>query len=69
MVQLDSRSSLKDVLRTRSLEGAERRVFTFLRYGEEASEALTYAELDLRARASAARLQGVAAPRERAQLL
>ncbi|HYG63154.1 MAG TPA: amino acid adenylation domain-containing protein, partial [Thermoanaerobaculia bacterium] len=69
MVQLYSRSSFKDVLRTRSLEGEGRRVFTFLRDGEEASEALSYAELDLRARGIAARLQAVAAPGERALLL
>src|SRR5436305_6357440 len=57
------------VLRSRAAERPERRVYTFLDAAGEESAALTFAELDLRARAIAARLQEIGAAGERALLL
>jgi amino acid adenylation domain-containing protein len=62
-------SSLIEVLQTRARESPERRAFTFLIDGEEEGEHLTYAELDGRARAIAARLQEAGAAGERVLLL
>jgi acyl-CoA synthetase (AMP-forming)/AMP-acid ligase II len=56
-----------DVLRERARRQPDRRIFTFLSGGESEGPTLTYAELDARARAIAARLQG--ARGERALLL
>jgi len=62
-------SSFVSVLRGRALRQAERRAFTFLRDGEEEGGALSYSELDLRARALGALLQDLGADGERAMLL
>ena len=50
-------TSLIDLLRGRAAERPDRLAFTFLRDGITASETLTFAELDQRARATAAWLQ------------
>jgi len=65
-----SSTTTVDWLRVRAREHPERRAFAFLRDGEDEGAALTYAELDLRARAVAAHLQSSGAePGERALLL
>ncbi|MFI9505225.1 AMP-binding protein [Nocardia sp. NPDC052566] len=58
-----------DLLRTRSEDCGERSAFVFLDEEGRRSDALTYRELDLRARAVAHRLTGIVAPGERALLL
>ena len=62
-------SSLVELLRFRADDDAERCAYTFLLNGEVEEGHLTYAELDRRARAIAARLQALGAWRERALLL
>ncbi len=57
------------VLQARAAESPTVRAYTFLAEGEEESESLTYAELESRARALAACLQGAGAAGERALLL
>src|SRR5438045_2698678 len=61
-------SSLVDLLRQRAEEIPEERSYTFLSGGAEA-ESLTFAQLDRRARAVAARLQKLGAAGERVLLL
>jgi acyl-CoA synthetase (AMP-forming)/AMP-acid ligase II/acyl carrier protein len=61
--------SLVDVLRARALVEPDRRAVTFLVDGEADEAHLTYAELDRRARAVAARLQAAGAAGSRAVLL
>jgi len=62
-------SSLVEVLRRRAEAQPGRRAFTFLVDGEAREVHLTYGELDLQARAIAARLQALDAAGERALLL
>ncbi len=62
-------SSLVEVLRWRASHQPDRRAYTFLLDGEEREVHLTYGELDLQARAIAARLQALEAAGERALLL
>lgn len=50
-------STLVDLLHYRASEGGDRHAFTFLRNGEEEEERWSFAVLDARARAIAARLQ------------
>src|SRR5262245_52670342 len=54
-------SSLLEVLRTRAEREPERLAYRFLADGEEEEGSLTYAELDLRARALAAQLEKLGA--------
>ena len=62
--------TLVEVARRRAAEHPERLVYTFLTDGEEEGARLSYGELDLRARAIAAHLQGLGVERgERALLL
>jgi len=61
--------SLVDVLRNRSMNFPDRRVFTFLADGEIEQDAVTLGELDLRSRAIAALLQRRHDQVERALLL
>ena len=60
--------TLVDLLRHRAEERSEQNAYLFLTDGEVESERLAYAELDLRARAIAARLQELGAAGERALL-
>ncbi|HEV2735001.1 MAG TPA: AMP-binding protein, partial [Longimicrobiaceae bacterium] len=62
-------SSLVDLLRSRADEDPARCAYTFLLNGEIEEGHVTYGELDLRARAVAARLQALGAAGERALLL
>ncbi|MEH2411672.1 AMP-binding protein [Nostoc sp.] len=62
-------SCLVELLRSRSSEQPNKKVFTFLGDGEIESASMTYNQLDLKARAIAARLQLTLAPGERALLL
>lgn len=62
-------SSLVEVLRYRAGERPDGTLFRFLERGEVEAEALTYGELDLRARAVAASLQARVEPGDRALLL
>ncbi|MEW5926854.1 MAG: non-ribosomal peptide synthase/polyketide synthase [Gemmatimonadota bacterium] len=62
-------SSLVDLLRLRADEDPARCAYTFLLNGEIEEGHATYGELDLRARAVAARLQALGARGERALLL
>lgn len=62
-------ATLVDALRSHVEAHGDRVAVTFLRDGEEVAERLTYAELDLRARAAAQRLRGWCAPGARALLL
>ncbi|HEX8272004.1 MAG TPA: non-ribosomal peptide synthase/polyketide synthase, partial [Longimicrobiaceae bacterium] len=62
-------SSLVDLLRLRADEDPDRRAYTFLLNGESEEGHVTRGELDLRARAVAARLQALGARGERALLL
>lgn len=62
-------ATLVELLRLRALERPGRRAFTFLANGESEAGGLTWGELDARARAIAARLQGLAGSGERALLL
>ncbi|HBL28598.1 MAG TPA: non-ribosomal peptide synthetase, partial [Acidobacteria bacterium] len=68
---LDSRSvsSLVEVLRRRAAETPGRLAYVFLADGEEDERRLSYAELDLRVRAVAARLQALGLAGERVLLL
>jgi amino acid adenylation domain-containing protein len=61
--------TINEVLRQRAAENPEGIAYTFLLDGEEAQQSVTYAQLDLKARAVAARLQTCAQPGERALLL
>src|SRR5438132_9456546 len=61
--------TLVDLLRWRAVHQAERRAYTFLTDGETAQVHLTYAALDLQARAIAALLQQHASAGDRALLL
>ncbi|MET0396796.1 MAG: amino acid adenylation domain-containing protein, partial [Longimicrobiaceae bacterium] len=62
-------ASLVELLRMRAQEAPDRRAYTFLLEGEVEEGHVTYGELDLRARAVAARLQALGARGERALLL
>ena len=62
-------STLVDLLRQRAEEGPERMAYRFLADGEVEEDALTYGELDRRARALGAFLQESGATGERALLL
>lgn len=62
-------TDLIDVLRRRGIETPDRTVFTFLRDGLTPVEAVTFGELDRRARATAAWLQPRVPPGARALLL
>jgi acyl-CoA synthetase (AMP-forming)/AMP-acid ligase II/acyl carrier protein len=61
--------TLVELLRLRAGEVPDRRAYTFLLNGEVEDGHVTYGELDLRARAIAARLQALSTPGERALLL
>lgn len=58
----DACSSLVEILRTRARLHPEQTVFTFLRRAHDVAREMTFAELDTRARAVAARIQKMAAP-------
>jgi amino acid adenylation domain-containing protein len=58
-----------DLLRQRAHQQPDRLAYTFLSDGEAKEERLTYAELDRRARAIAARLQNLASTGDRVRLL
>jgi amino acid adenylation domain-containing protein len=62
-------SSFGDALRLRAERQPDRPAYLFLEDGEREAESCTYAELDRRARAIAATLQGMGLARERALLL
>nr|VFK79808.1 MAG: hydroxymethylglutaryl-CoA synthase [Candidatus Kentron sp. SD] len=62
-------STLVELLRHRAQAQPDKTTYTFLKDGETEEASLTYAQLDLRARAIAARLQRISAPGERALLL
>ncbi|WP_050432979.1 type I polyketide synthase [Chondromyces crocatus] len=62
-------ATLVELLRRRAISDADKTSYTFLLDGELPGPQLSYAELDRRARAIAARLQSVAAFGERALLL
>ena len=62
-------STLVELLRFRAGEDPDRIAYTFLLNGESEEGHVTYGELDLRARAVAARLQALGARGERALLL
>jgi acyl-CoA synthetase (AMP-forming)/AMP-acid ligase II len=62
-------STLIDLLRARAADTPDRVVFTFLRDGVTSAETLTFAELDRRARETAAWLQARCPEGERALLL
>ncbi|MFH8368353.1 beta-ketoacyl synthase N-terminal-like domain-containing protein [Streptomyces sp. NPDC018031] len=62
-------TNLVQLLRLRGTEDGQRTAFTFLADGESVTERLTYADLDLRARAIAARLRTLAGPGERVLML
>ncbi|HEV8581878.1 MAG TPA: amino acid adenylation domain-containing protein [Thermoanaerobaculia bacterium] len=62
-------ANLVEVLRRRALHQPDRRAYTFLLDGEAREVHLTYGELDLQARAIAARLQALDAAGERVLLL
>ncbi len=62
-------SSLVELLRLRADDDPDRIAYTFLLNGEAEEGHVTYGELDLRARAVAARLQALGARGERALLL
>jgi len=62
-------SLLNEILQWRALHQSDGLAYAFLRDGEVEEATLTYAELDLRVRALAARLQAEASPGARALLL
>ena len=62
-------SDFVELLRLRALHQPERQIYTFLPDGDEQEIALSYGELDLRARAVAARLQSQGAEGDRALLM
>ena len=62
-------SSWVELLQARAQRLGARTAYTFLEDGEDDASSLTYAELDVRARQIAARLQRVASPGDRALLL
>ncbi len=62
-------STLVELLRHRALEPSDRTAFVFLESGETESDRLTFAALDLRARAIAAQLEESVGPGDRALLL
>ncbi|MFZ6030179.1 MAG: amino acid adenylation domain-containing protein [Chloroflexota bacterium] len=62
-------TSLAAILRKRSYEQADQCAYTFLADGEEEEKHLSYAQLDLQARAIASLIQERAQPGERALLL
>ncbi|MET0396636.1 MAG: AMP-binding protein, partial [Longimicrobiaceae bacterium] len=62
-------STLVELLRLRAAEDPDRAAYTFLLNGEVEEGHVTYGELDLRARAVAARLRALGARGERALLL
>ena len=68
-VVLPPSSSLIDILQWRALHQPDSLAYAFLRDGEVEEARLTYAELDLRVRALAARLLAEAPPGARALLL
>ncbi|QKW09063.1 AMP-binding protein [Streptomyces sp. NA04227] len=61
--------TLVDLLRKRSEEQGRQTAFTFLSDGENVTERLSYADLDQRARAIAARLRTVGSPGDRVLML
>src|SRR3954451_1931129 len=65
----DERTSFLDILRWRALHQADRRAFTFSADDDRGDLALSYGELDRRARALAARLQELGLEGERALLV
>jgi acyl-CoA synthetase (AMP-forming)/AMP-acid ligase II len=62
-------ATLVDILDSKALHQPDKKAFTFLLDGETEEVSLTYRELDLQARAIAARLQDLGASGERALLL
>ncbi|WP_375541018.1 amino acid adenylation domain-containing protein [Paenibacillus tyrfis] len=62
-------SSFLDILRRRVADMPDQAIHTFLQDGELPGDSLTYAQLDLRARAIASALQSEVAPGQRAILL
>jgi amino acid adenylation domain-containing protein len=62
-------SNFVDLLRTRALHQPERQIYTFLPDGDNEAAALSYGELDLHARAIAARLQAEGAAGDRVLLM
>jgi acyl-CoA synthetase (AMP-forming)/AMP-acid ligase II len=69
-IDFSAARSFVEILRWRAQYQPGRRAFTFLEYGDSASEeSCTYETLDLRVRAIAARLQRKAQPGARAVLM
>ena len=62
-------STLVEILRWRALHQPDRLLYTYLLDGEKEELHLNYADLDRRARAIAAQLQGLGAYGERALLV
>ena len=62
-------TTLNDLLRWRAVHQAQRQAYIFLERGEEEGERWTYADLDLKARIIAAKLQGIGAAGQRILLL
>jgi amino acid adenylation domain-containing protein len=62
-------SDFVELLRQRALRRPDRQIYTFLPDGDNAEAALSYGELDLRARAIAARLQSRGSAGDRALLM
>ena len=62
-------ASFVHLLRQRALDQPERQIYRFLPEGESEGAALSYGELDLRARAIAAQLQSEGAPGDRVLLM
>ncbi len=62
-------SNLVELLQRRSRQQPQQQAYTFLQNGTEATEHLTYEELDQKAQTLAAHLQTVAKPGERALLI
>lgn len=62
-------TTLNDILRWRAVHQPERLAYAYLADGEEEKARITYAEMDARARAVAARLQSLGGAGERALLI
>jgi len=62
-------TTLVEILRHRAQNQPNKTAYTFLKDGETQEVSLTYAQLDQRARAIAAKLQSIVAPGDRALLL
>nr|VFJ52358.1 MAG: Acyl-CoA synthetase (AMP-forming)/AMP-acid ligase II [Candidatus Kentron sp. FW] len=67
--RIEPNASLVELLGHRARNQPDKAAYTFLKDGEVEEASLTHAQLDLRARAIAARLQTITTPGERALLL